>query len=81
MNEFRKKVKENVVLFKKFYSNHCKDYDESNIRDICDIMISSKNNGLENVKKSTTYLSDNSLSLALMDVVFAGVDQTVQVFR
>ena len=63
------------------FKSHYKDYDESIIRDFCDALITAKNEALREGKESAPYLTDESLSLAIFDLFFAGTDTSQTTFR
>ena len=70
-----------VLFLKQNFENHYKTYDESVIRDFCDALISAKNDALREGKESATYLTDDNLSLAIFDLLFAGTDTSQTTFR
>ena len=72
---------ENFELLKNKFKSHYKDYNESEIRDFCDSLISAKNDALREGKESAPYLNDNNLAFALFDLFFAGTDTSQTTFR
>ena len=72
---------ENFELLKNKFVSHYKDYNESEIRDFCDTLISAKNDALREGKESAPYLNDNNLTFALFDLFFAGTDTSQTTFR
>ena len=58
-------------LLKEKYVLHLKDYEEGQIRDFTDSLISAKLDALQNEKESTPYLTDESLAFSLFDL-FSG---------
>ncbi len=50
------------------YKYHYEDYNENIIRDFCDALISAKNEALNEDKESKKYLTDDNLTLVIMDL-------------
>ena len=68
-------------LIKDKFESHYKDYDESIVRDFCDTLITAKNEALREGKESAPYLTDESLTLSIIDLFFAGTDTSQTTFR
>ena len=62
---------EQLSILKQKYVLHQKDYQEGQIRDFTDALISAKFDALQNEKESAPYLTDDNLVLALSDL-FSG---------
>ena len=80
-----KRLKETLenyfVIIKDKYQAHYKDYDEIVIRDFCDTLITAKNEALREGKESAPYLTDDNLSMAVVDLFFAGTNTSQTIFR
>ncbi|XP_054167198.1 cytochrome P450 2A9-like [Oppia nitens] len=63
------------------YRLHYNDYDSSIERDICDALITAKNNALREAKESAQYLTDENLALAIFDLFFAGTNTSQNTFQ
>ncbi len=50
------------------YKHHYEDYNENIIRDFCDALISAKNEALNEDKESKPYLTDDNLTLVILDL-------------
>ena len=61
-----------IEMLKNKFRNHYKTYDESVIRDICDALISAKNDALSEGKESAPHLTDDNLAMAIIDT-FLGI--------
>jgi hypothetical protein len=55
-------------MVKNKYINHYKDFNETVTRDFCDALISAKNEALTEGKESAPYLTDDNLSMAILDL-------------
>ena len=65
---------------KKFY-NHYEDYDESVVRDLCDTLITAKNDAIRDGKETAPYLTDDNLAMAILDVFVAGINTSESTFK
>jgi hypothetical protein len=72
---YRKLINKTIKTFedikevlKTKYKHHYEDYNENIIRDFCDALISAKNEALNEDKESKPYLTDDNLSLAIVDL-------------
>jgi hypothetical protein len=57
-------------MIKNKYINHYKDYNETVTRDFCDALISAKNEALTEGRESAPYLTDDNLSMTILDLFF-----------
>jgi hypothetical protein len=70
LNKQNKNFNEMKEMMKKKYIDHYKDYSETVTRDFCDALISAKNEALTEGKESAPYLTDDNLSMAILDLFF-----------
>ncbi len=57
-----------IEIIKLKFIDHYESYDQNIIRDFCDALISAKNEALNEDKESKPYLTDDNLSLAIVDL-------------
>ena len=71
----------NIKLIRDKFESHYEDYEESVVRDFCDTLIAAKNDALREGKESAPYLTNESLTMVIVDLFFAGTDTSQSTFR
>ncbi len=68
INKTIKTIEDIREVLKIKYKHHYEDYNENIIRDFCDALISAKNEALNEDKESKPYLTDDNLTLVILDL-------------
>ncbi len=68
INKSIKTIEDIKEVLKTKYKHHYEDYNENIIRDFCDALISAKNEALNEDKESKKYLTDDNLTLVILDL-------------
>ncbi|XP_054167351.1 cytochrome P450 2C31-like [Oppia nitens] len=69
-----------LLMINKF-RQHYIDYEPSIERDICDALITAKNDALREAKESAPHLTDDNLVMTLIDLFYAGTDTSQNTFQ
>ena len=77
---YDRRVNDCFNTIKDLFKSHEKDYEESNERNICDAIITSRNTALREGKASALHLNDANLSMCMTDTLLAGADTTADIF-
>jgi hypothetical protein len=68
INKTIKIVEEFKEIIKNKYKDHYKEFNEYIVRDFCDALILAKNEALNEDKESKPYLTDDNLTLVILDL-------------
>ncbi|XP_054165666.1 cytochrome P450 1A1-like [Oppia nitens] len=63
------------------YISHYNDFNETDIRDLCDALILAKREAIRDSKESAVYLNDDNITMVIWDLFIGGVDTTHNTFK